>query len=290
MTTKTVARWPEDVAVHPAAELFPLMSGEAFADLVDDIRENGLNMSIVRAEDGAILDGRNRLLACLESGIEPRYVVYTGNPWTFVISTNLHRRHLTDGQRAIIAGKIASLPRGGDRSKASDEALPPPPPTRLEAAELMQVSNTAVERARRVQHHGTESLNEITEAGKVPLATADRVAKLPPPEQDAFARKVKDGMSPRQAAPPKNALPEAVEPPKRKRTRNTDPSVISAAALDSLAVDMSGIDTALKAVTTVDPEAKPDDFANWEKALSKGIQALTRMRRLIKEAAANQGK
>jgi hypothetical protein len=287
MTTQTVTRWPEDVAVHPAAELFPLMAGESFAELVDDVRVNGLNESIVRTEEGAVLDGRNRYLACLAAGVEPRYVVYTGNPWTFVISTNLHRRHLTDGQRAVIAGKIASLPRGGDRSKASDEALPP---TRVEAAELMQVSSTSVERARHVQAHGTEALNEVTEAGKVPLATAARVAKLPAPEQDAFARKVKEGIPAREAAPPRAPLPEAVEPPKRKRTRNNDPSVISASALDSLAVDMSGIDTALKAVNTIDPEAKPDDFAAWEKALSKGIQALTRMRRLIKEAAANQGK
>ena len=286
MTAQTVTKWPADVPVHPAAELFPLMTGEAFAEFVDDIRANGLNESIVRTESGAVLDGRNRLLACLEVGIEPRYVTYTGNPWTYVISTNLHRRHLTDNQRAIIAGKIASLPRGGSRGKASDEALPP---TRLEAAELMQVSNSAVERARRVQAHGTETLQKVVEEGKVPLATADRIVKLPAKEQDAFARKVEAGVPSREAAPPTTPPPEVVEPPKRKRTRSNDPTVISAAALDTLAVDMAGIDTALKAVTKIDPEATPDDFVNWEKALSKGIQAVTRVRRLVKEAAANQG-
>src|SRR2546423_184279 len=102
MTAQITARWPQDVAVHAAAELFPLMAGDSFAELVEDIRVNGLHESIVRADDGAILDGRNRYLACLAAGVEPRYVTYTGNPWTFVISPNLHRRHLTDTQRAVI--------------------------------------------------------------------------------------------------------------------------------------------------------------------------------------------
>ena len=61
------------MTVHPAAELFPLMEGEDFQALVEDIRARGLKHPIVTL-DGRVLDGRNRERACAEAGVEPRYV------------------------------------------------------------------------------------------------------------------------------------------------------------------------------------------------------------------------
>ena len=55
--------------VHPAAEIFPLMSDEEFKGLVADIQEHGLREPIV-LHDGKVLDGRNRVRACEELGIE----------------------------------------------------------------------------------------------------------------------------------------------------------------------------------------------------------------------------
>lgn len=193
-----------EVAVHPAAELFPLMTGADFAELVADVRANGLVDPIVRTPDGHILDGRNRYRACAEAGIEPQFRTYDGEPWRFVISTNLHRRHLTDGQRAMIAAKIAERAngqRGAGKASSSDEAfLPELPPTRLEAARMLSVSPAQVDRARSVERNGTEALRAAVEAGSVPVSTAARMAEQPVEDQDTFVREVESGADPRKAA------------------------------------------------------------------------------------------
>jgi ParB-like chromosome segregation protein Spo0J len=62
---------PGTIPFHPLAELFPLLEGEAFADLVEDIRANGL-LPTVLYED-KILDGRNRYRACQQAGVAPRF-------------------------------------------------------------------------------------------------------------------------------------------------------------------------------------------------------------------------
>lgn len=88
--------------LHPLCTLFPRMSGADFASLVADIKANGLDQPIV-THDGMILDGGNRYAACLEAGVEPRFVAFSGgNLVTFVLSANLHRRHMTAGQQAAI--------------------------------------------------------------------------------------------------------------------------------------------------------------------------------------------
>jgi hypothetical protein len=49
-----------------------------------------------------VLDGRHRLRACEEAGIEPRVEEYTGNdPMGYVLTKNFKRRHLTPSQKAM---------------------------------------------------------------------------------------------------------------------------------------------------------------------------------------------
>lgn len=57
-----------EIKAHPLADLFPMMDGQAFEDLVDDIRNNGLRQPIVLL-DNQIIDGRNRNRACQEAGV-----------------------------------------------------------------------------------------------------------------------------------------------------------------------------------------------------------------------------
>ena len=71
--------------------------------MVQDIREHGLLQPIVLC-GGKILDGRNRYRACRHACVEPRFEEWSGeSPTAYVLSLNLHRRHLTDDQRAAIA-------------------------------------------------------------------------------------------------------------------------------------------------------------------------------------------
>src|SRR5579885_2545771 len=94
--------------IHPAALLMPLMTAEEYAQLRADIREHGLLEPIVMF-DGQILDGRHRWRACMDEGIPPHTEEWDGKgtPIEFVISKNLHRRHLTPGQRGMIGVPIA---------------------------------------------------------------------------------------------------------------------------------------------------------------------------------------
>src|SRR5262245_33340529 len=84
---------------HPLAEIFPLLGGAEFDDLVAYIRANGLREPVVVFED-MILDGRNRYRACLAANVEPTYTAYQGdNPAAYVISANIRRRHLIAEQK-----------------------------------------------------------------------------------------------------------------------------------------------------------------------------------------------
>lgn len=106
---------------HPLADFFPLMVGKEFKSLVNDIRDHGLREPIVVLE-GQILDGRNRARACHDAGVEPKYMdfIVDGDPAAYVISTNIHRRHLTVRQRRTLAAKLLKAdPSSSDRRIAA---------------------------------------------------------------------------------------------------------------------------------------------------------------------------
>jgi ParB-like chromosome segregation protein Spo0J len=91
---------------HPAANMFPLMSKseeKEFEGLVSNLRIAGLLNPITLVE-GKVLDGRNRLLACKEAGVTPRFVDWDksgGSPAEWVVAQNVNRRSLTPSQKAL---------------------------------------------------------------------------------------------------------------------------------------------------------------------------------------------
>src|SRR5262249_54446502 len=106
---------------HPLADVFPLMVGEEFAELVADIKANGLRQQIVLHE-GKIIDGRNRYRACIEAGVEPAVIVgddWINDPAAYVISANIHPRHLTAEQKRDLIIKCADWTKS-DRAIAAD--------------------------------------------------------------------------------------------------------------------------------------------------------------------------
>jgi len=161
---------------HPLANIFPLVEGQEFAELVADIREHGLREPIVVYED-KILDGRNRYRACDAAGMEPTFTVYTGDdPVAYVISLNLRRRHLDESQRAMVAAKLATL-RDGQRADLV-EGLPIG-----RASALLNVGERTIARAREVQEHGTPELVSAVERGVVSVSAAADIASQPIEEQ-----------------------------------------------------------------------------------------------------------
>lgn len=162
---------------HPLSELFPLMQGREFDDLVADVKANGLREPISTYK-GQILDGRNRWRACETAQISHRPMrEYTGDdPVSFVVSLNLHRRHLDESQRAMVAGKLANL-SDGQRADLV-QGLPIG-----RAAELLNVGERTVARAREVQEHGTPELVDAVESGRVSVSAAADVSELPQSEQ-----------------------------------------------------------------------------------------------------------
>jgi hypothetical protein len=156
-----------ELPFHPLADIFPLIEGAEFRDLVADIRAHGQRAPIVLYE-GKILDGRNRYRACIELGIEPAIEVYAGtDPVAYVISLNLTRRHLSTSQRAMIAAQLATL-GWGQRQRGQLASVP----TQEEAAELLNVGERSVKRAVFVREHGDEALIRSVKSGDVSVGGA----------------------------------------------------------------------------------------------------------------------
>jgi hypothetical protein len=130
--------------------------------------------------EGKVLDGRNRATACERLGVQPKTVEYTGNdPLAFVLSKNLHRRHLTTSQRAMVAAKIEQFRHGGDR-KNQDAKLRL---GREKTAKSLNVSSRSVNDAAKVQKSAVPEVAEAVEAGKMPVSAAAKLADAPPEEQ-----------------------------------------------------------------------------------------------------------
>lgn len=192
------ARW------HPMADIFPWIEGPAFQELVEDIRKNGVLEPIVFF-DGMILDGRNRYMAAREVGIPYPRVEYRGNdPLGFVIAKNLARRHLTESQRAMVAAKLAKMPRGANQhTEISASSVP-----QSEAAKTLNVSVDSVQFARRVQDQGVPELVQAVESGKVSVSAAATIAKQ---DQDTQRRLVAEDKLKRAAAELRKAEADARE-------------------------------------------------------------------------------
>ena len=174
------------------------MDDTSFEEFAKDIAEHGLREPIVIL-DGMILDGRNRLKACEQVGVPPRFETYKGDdPAGFVVSLNLQRRHLNESQRAMVAGKIANASQGGDR-KSDQRANLPHETTNKEAAQKLGVSERSVKSAKAVQSKGIPELATAVDAGEVSVSAASTIASAPKPlqevilaESDDLAKAAKD--------------------------------------------------------------------------------------------------
>ena len=159
----------ESLNFHEVAGIFPLMGDFDYQALVEDIRQHGQREPITLHPDGSIVDGRNRYLACFELNIEPRCVTWDGNGelLDFVISLNLHRRHLNETQRAVIASKLSTLHPGDNQVTQICGT------SQKQAAQLLNVSTRLIQTVKAIEREAPEHLPEM-ERGEL---AADAVMK-----------------------------------------------------------------------------------------------------------------
>jgi ParB-like chromosome segregation protein Spo0J len=183
MSADQMRHGPHDLQSHPIADAFPMMAGTEFAELVADIKANGVREPIVLHE-GKILDGRNRYRAAQRAGVECPCTEFQGtDPIKYVVSLNLRRRHLDQGQRAWVGNQIAKLERGANQHTAIAVS------SQSDVAELLNVSEDSIQRARFVDKKGIPELGEAVAAGEVSVSAAADVARLPEDEQREIVAK-----------------------------------------------------------------------------------------------------
>ena len=187
------------------------MDGDPFDQLVADIRDNG-QREPVRTYRGEVLDGRNRFLACEHLGVDPWIVESDAETdeqaLAESISCNLHRRHLTTSQRAMVGvmlepmfaelAKERQVAAGSSFGRGKVPAFMPEPnrEAREDAAEAVNVSPRSIQNAKRVTEHGTPELKAAVVAGGFPVTTAAEAATLEPDTQREILAAVEAGEKP----------------------------------------------------------------------------------------------
>lgn len=120
---------------HKFANAFPMMDQTQMAQQIESVRTHGQTTKIVLL-NGDVLDGRNTLFAVLECNQVPEFREFGSDPKdgdspaAYVITHNLHRRHLSPGQRATSAVEFvpffeeeaAARMKAGQFKKAAEPA------------------------------------------------------------------------------------------------------------------------------------------------------------------------
>jgi ParB-like chromosome segregation protein Spo0J len=152
---------------HRFADIFPMLPDDELQELAENIKARGLQEPIT-LYDGQILDGRNRYAACKIATVTPKMKVFDGTDeeaLQFVASHNLHRRHLTASQRAMIAAKIADMPVGKpatDKTDTTPDKKPAKKKTSISsAAKKLNVSPASVKKAKKIIKESPEKAKQV---------------------------------------------------------------------------------------------------------------------------------
>jgi len=164
------------------------MEESQFQQLIEDIRENGQRVEIVKIGE-EIVDGRKRFRACELLGIEPRVIDLSGqDPEQVSYSLNILRTHYTSGQRAMFAARRAKLLKGYRKPDISQKGEVV---TQARAAQEAGVSVSKIAAAKRIRREGAPEVTAAVEAGRLSLHSAEEiVTSVPIQEQPAIVDRV----------------------------------------------------------------------------------------------------
>jgi hypothetical protein len=214
----SIPGWRSRIKAHPAAAMFPLLAETApdeLRELADDIKKNGIQQPIVLwsptqfpgrdPKEKYLLDGRNRLDAIelafaddperlaerIDDALYPdpengaRLLGGDVDPWDFVISANVHRRHLTrDKKRQLVADLLKARPERSDRAVAKIAAVSHP---------TVAAARRGLEQAGDVERFTTRT----DSAGRQQPATKPP----PPPSKEAQIRVLREQQAKAEPAP-----------------------------------------------------------------------------------------
>ena len=130
---------------HPILSGIPMMGEEELSLLAESIAEHGQKLDILLL-DNMILDGRDRYLACLKAGVEPRVKKISTKDAKHVVEIlTLRRKHWSTAVKSQVASLLSSpqVTTNGAEKLSNDSR-----PTVAEAAKAMGVSESSVYRAR----------------------------------------------------------------------------------------------------------------------------------------------
>jgi hypothetical protein len=221
------------------------MTEAEFCALVENIREHGQRHPIITYQ-GMVLDGHHRMRACLELGKEPLLKEYGGNdPAGYVLSSNLHRRHLSASQRAGAIVACNEWRSNGDCSKLGNVAELFQ--TSAQLAETAQVSERLIVDAKAAHKAGfgeamrdgeTTASEAAALARKAPEVAARVVAKEITPAQG------KEEMKEREAKPEKRSFapPESQIVAKLMAEKEALEAEVSSLQTELLARELASVD------------------------------------------------
>ena len=214
--------WIGEYPVHPVASLFPMIDDDALNALAEDIKKNGQREPIIVAyldeamiDEPVVIDGRNRHAACKLAGIEPEFKFVMSlndrelSPQViadWIISHNLHRRHLTTSQKAMVGqGYLAYLKeeakkrqieavKRGNVSRHSDSPVSPKSDelgsvqgsrSDVQAAKLVGVGKNSIRDADFVAQNDPELAQQVRDSKVTVSAAAKRIREAlnPKPKQ-----------------------------------------------------------------------------------------------------------
>ena len=188
--TSNPKSWRDVLPIHPAADLLPMMSEPELLELGQDILKRCL-LEGVALFDGQLLDGRNRLDAMEKANVRlvvddqldrniPHRNVRGCDPVAYVLSKNIHRRHLTNEQRLELISKlVTATPEKSDRQIAEQAQASPTTVgkirKKLETTGRVSTVDTRTDKGgRKQQAHKRASMTRAPIRGTAVMAAADR--------------------------------------------------------------------------------------------------------------------
>lgn len=233
MTNNPNAEPMHEHPIHAAAALFPAMEPREFDAFMEDIKANGLHDPIWLHE-GQIIDGRHRYWACRQLGIAPRFQTWdgAGSLVEFVVSQNVHRRHMNPGQKAVLAvellpmlekeaeaRRLANLKQNVATSTETEGLIlaprAAPGKSAVRAARLVQgTSPQYVKDAKRMKTTAPEVFGAMRQ-GTVTMQEARKLEQAPPEQRTAALTAITGGQAPKEAIE-QHAAPSVDEQWKQK--------------------------------------------------------------------------